>query len=521
MLSRSSCTPRTIVLRCLAAATLSGLVIGCTAPSARLDGDASEQRVFSVALRNISERYIDPVDPGEAMTQGLAQLASIDDRLAIVTRNGAVAITFNGNLIAEYDAPGKDRIGEWAALSAAILRDARSASDSVVVKSQDDIYRLVFSGLVKKLDRYSRYLPPEDAQRSRATRDGYGGIGVTIEATDGEFFIRGVLEDRPAADAGLKTNDRIVEIDGRKFRGLALKEVQDLLRGDIGDTVRVTVQRADAPTPLSRDVVRDHIVPQSVTAHLQDGVLEIRITIFNQGTVGAVRNAIVSTVRKTGSRLTGVVLDLRGNPGGLLDQAIAVADLFMGNGRIVSTSGRHPDSNQIFDATPGQVLIGMPMAVLINGRSASAAEIVAVALRDSGRAAMVGSTSYGKGTVQTIIRLPNRGEINITWARILAPTGLTLASQGIVPAICTNLSVEGLEKLRTRLADRKKTSAPRLTPGFAPQTQLSHFSASRRAACPPSSAQKEHDMEIARLVLANRDIYAVAVAHPAPSIANR
>ena len=323
-------TPRMIVWRCLATAALSGLVVGCTVPSERLDGDASEARVFSVALRNITERYIDPVDPGEAMTEGLAQLASIDDRLAIVARNGAVAITFSGNLIAEYHAPGKDRIGEWAALSAAILRDARSASDSIVVTSQDDIYRSVFSGLVKKLDRYSRYLTPEDAQRSRATRDGYGGIGVTIDATDGEFFIRGVLEDQPAAEAGLKTNDRIVEIDGKKVRGLALKEVQELLRGDIGDIVRLTVQRTDAPTPLNHDVVRDHIVPQSVTAQQEDGVLEIRITIFNQGTVGAVRKAIVNAVRKTGSRLTGIVLDLRGNPGGLLDQAIAVADLFMG-----------------------------------------------------------------------------------------------------------------------------------------------------------------------------------------------
>lgn len=513
--------PHFVARRFLAAAILSMLVVGCAGPTAEHGGDPAEKRVFSVALHNLAERYIDPIDAGQTMIQGLAQLSSIDDRLAIVGRDGAVAITFDGNQIAEYQAPAKDDIGEWASLSAAIIRDARSASDTIVAQSQDDIYRSVFSGFIQNLDRYSRYLPPDAARRSRATRDGFGGIGITIEVTDGEFIIHRVLADRPADAAGLKANDRITQIDGKPVKGLPLREVLNLLRGDIGDAVRVTVQRFDDPSPLNHDVIRDHIVPQSVTAQQNGTLLVIKLTIFNQGTVGAVRKAVVDAVRRMGSGLTGIVLDLRSNPGGLLDQAIAVADLFMGHGRIISTKGRHPDSMQIFDATPGEVLNGMPMVVLINGRSASAAEIVGVALRDSGRAAMIGSTSYGKGTVQTIIRLPNRGEMNITWARIVAPTGVTLASQGIVPAICTNLSAEKLGLLRRKLADRRRPSKITEMPGFAPQTNLSHFSAGRRAACPPSNVKPAHDMEIAQLVLANRDVYAVAIARPAPNIAER
>jgi len=513
--------PHFIARPFLATATLCMLVVGCAGPAAKHGGDPEEKRVFSVALHNLTQRYIEPIDTGQTMIQGLAHLASIDDRLAILGRDGAIAITFEGNTIAEYAAPAKDDIGEWASLSAAIIRDARSASASVVAQSQDSIYRSVFAGLIKNLDGYSRYLPPDDARRSRATRDGYSGIGIKISVTDGEFIIHRVLADRPAAAAGLKTNDQITQIDGQPVKGLPLKEVRRLLRGDMGDTVRITVRRTDAPAPLNHDVIRDHIVPQSVTTRQSGSTLEIKLTIFNQGTVGAVRKAVVDAVRRMGSGLTEIVLDLRSNPGGLLDQAIAVADLFMENGRIVSTKGRHPDSNQIFDATPGEVLNGLPMVVLINGRSASAAEIVGVALRDSGRAAIVGSTSYGKGSVQTIIRLPNQGEMNITWARIMAPTGMTLASQGIVPAICTNLSPEKLQALKEKLADPKKASGITALPGFAPQASLSHFSADRRAACPPSNAKPVHDLEIARLVLANRDIYAVAIANPATNIAER
>ena len=153
------------------------------------------------------------------------------------------------------------------------------------------------------------------------------------------------------------------------------------------------------------------------------------------------------------------MLDLRGNPGGLLDQAIAVSDLFLTRGRIISTKGRHPESNQLFDASPGEVLPDVPMVVVVNGRSASAAEIVAVALRDSGRAAIVGSTSFGKGSVQTIIHLPNHAELNITWARIFAPSGQTLDSQGVVPAICTNVSGKRMAKILAALASQGKYSA--------------------------------------------------------------
>ncbi len=498
----------------LAALLAVALLAGCAASRPDYGGDPSEERVFSVALKNLKSRYIEKIDLGNTMIQGLVQLASIDDRFAVFRANGAVKVMFDSAVIAEYPAPGPDNVEEWASLGAAVLRDARAASDHVVVENKDGVYKAVFKGVIQGLDRYSRYLSPDEANRNRASRDGYGGIGITVESSDGDYIVRQVLTGTPAEKAGLKSRDVITGIDGKPVHGLPFNELLKKLRGDIGDTVRLTLLRPGEKGEIDRTVVRDHIVPPSVTTRMQDGVLEIKVSIFNQGTVGAVRRAVVDAVRDQGSKLTGIVLDLRNNPGGLLDQAIGVADLFLEQGRIVSTIGRHPRSNQIFDATPGKVLSDLPMAVLINGRSASAAEIVGVALRDSGRAAMIGSTSFGKGTVQTIVRLPNKGEMNITWARIMAPTGQTLASQGIVPAVCTNLSPDDLAALRRILSDRTNYGDMKVAPGFAIQARLSHFSSARREACPPSGARQNHDVDIARLLLSNPPAYAVAVAHP-------
>ncbi|MDA0991767.1 MAG: S41 family peptidase, partial [Verrucomicrobia bacterium] len=218
--------------------------------------------------------------------------------------------------------------------------------------------------------------------------------------------------------------------------------------------------------------------------------------------------------------LVGIMLDLRGNPGGLLDQAIAVSDLFLTQGRIISTRGRHPDSNQLFEASPGQVLPGVPMVVVVNGRSASAAEIVAVALRDSGRAAIVGSTSFGKGSVQTIIRLPNHGELNITWARIFAPSGQTLDTQGVVPAICTNVSGNQMSEILAALASQG--NYPALDPArLRFQAHQPHYSAERRTACMPTDRQEPNDLLAARLLLKNRVSYAAATSRLAPTIAER
>ena len=498
---------------------LAGVLLAGCAPTPRFTGDSARQ-LFLTTLETLDDRYIEPIDPSTLMMSGLSQLSTIDERLEISRTPNSITLSVNGGIVAERTMPAPHDIHGWSGLAADMIVAARRESPSVTARDADHVYDSIFHGIVDGLDRYSRYLPPDDALNSRASREGFGGIGVQIDSVDGDFVIRTVYPDRPATLAGLKVDDRITHVDGRAVNGLDLRAVVRRLRGRVGDTVRLTIQRAGTPRPFDREIVRDYIVASTVTVHGHDRILEAKLTGFNTGTVGELRRAIVRMAREIGPGLEGVVLDLRGNPGGLLDQAIAVSDLFMTRGRIISTKGRHPESNQLFDASPGEVLPGVPMVVIVNGRSASAAEIVAVALRDSGRAAVVGSTTFGKGTVQTIMRLPNHGELNITWARIHAPSGQTLDAQGIVPAICTNISEAAAKTLLATLGAR--ADKPVVDPlKLRLQARQPHYSADRREACRPSDHNGAHDLEAARLLLGNRALYASAIAQLPPTIAER
>ena len=502
----------------IAISALTALSLAGCAPTVT-DTGSSARNVLSVAMEALDDRYLDPIKPDVVMMTGLSRLSRVDGRLTIWRTPGSVILAVDGETIVERQTPASDNLYGWAELGAQIVSDARVASSQVATTSQDGIFNPIFAGLVEGLDRYSRYLPPDDAVNSRASREGFGGIGIQIDLTDNDIVIQKIYPNRPAIVAGLKKNDRISHVDGHPTRGLSLGDVVKRLRGRVGETVTVTIQRPGLVAAFKREIVRDYIVASTVDIKENGNILEIRLSGFNTGTVGTLRRAIVDSARKIG-RVDGMIFDLRGNPGGLLDQAIAVSDLFLTRGRIISTKGRHPESNQTFDASPGEVLPGVPMVVVVNGRSASAAEIVAVALRDSGRAAIVGSSSFGKGTVQTIIRLPNHGELNITWARLYAPSGQTLDRQGVVPAICTNRPAKALKALMSSLNQSDERSTIDMI-GLRLQSRMPHFSDDRHVACKPTNVQNDQDIAAARLLLRNKALYATSVAHLAPNVAER
>ena len=500
------------------AVVITWLLSGCA--QIPVEETLSAKDVFSEGIEALDDRYIEPVQPGDIMMSGLSQLSNVDENLAVSRTAKFVSLSYEGLPVAEHRVPATHDVDGWSKLGAHVLVDARRASPALVGYSQEALLNLVFQGLVSGLDRYSRYLSPEDARNSRASREGFGGIGVQLDEVDGEYFVRTTFPDHPAVAAGLLPHDKIIRIDGKSLRGLRLFDVVNRLRGRVGEAVNVTIERKGVAKAFDRRIVRDYIVTSTVDVRQRDKILEVRLTGFNSGTVGALRRAIVKAAREIGPGLQGIVLDLRGNPGGLLDQAIAVSDLFLTHGRIISTKGRHPDSNQLFDASPGEVLPGVPMVVMVNGRSASAAEIVAVALRDSGRAAIIGSTTYGKGSVQTIIRLPNQAELNITWAHIFAPSGQTLDTQGIVPAICTNVSHQRMDKILAALESRGKYSLVEPA-SLRSQAGKPHYSAEGRKACMPSERRDAEDVHVARLLLTNRTSYAAATGQLAPVVAKR
>ncbi len=476
--------------------------------------------LLTVALENLADRYIEPLQPGAMSINGLRKLVAVDAMLSIDQTEHGVALSVDGSTTLQRALPEDTDLHGWADLTVQLVNKARSQSTAIGELSEAETHKLLLTGIIENTDKYSRYLPPDAAGRSRATRDGFGGIGVVLDQRNDRVIIRSVTPNNPADEAGVKAKDWITHIDGKSTLGLSVGRVAKLLRGKISQPVRIRVVREGLDKPLSLSVIRDHVIRQSVISRHAQNVVILRIKTFNQGTVSTFRKAIVKAVKEMGSDLKGIVLDLRNNPGGLLDQAIAVADLFMVRGRIISTKGRHAESNQIFDASPGQVLADMPMVVLINGRSASAAEIVAAALRDSGRAALIGSTSYGKGTVQTIVRLPNTAEYHLTWARILAPSGQTLDSQGIVPVICTNISRDRLETVKSALASGGDNLSA-VQKIYRPHAALSHYSRTHKLACPPSPIRPSDDLETAKLLLMNNKIYKSTIAHPPTNLAER
>jgi len=495
------------------------IIAGC-ASDIEKQNNLESGNLLTVALEHLTDRYIEPLQPGAMSINGLKKLTALDPTIDIDRQETHITLSVDGTTLASHNLPDETDIHEWADLTVQLVNRARSLSSTLAHLSENETHKLLLSGIIENTDKYSRYLPPNAAGRSRETRDGFGGIGAVLDQVKDGIFIRSVTPNNPAAEAGLRENDQITHISGKSILGLSLGRVVKLLRGEVGKPVDIRINRENLEEPLSVTVVRDRVIRQSVVSRHAQNIAIIRIKSFNQGTVRTLRKAIAKTVKEMGSDLKGVVLDLRSNPGGLLDQAIAVADLFMIKGRIISTKGRHAESNQIFDATPGEILAGIPMAVLINGRSASAAEIVAAALRDSGRAAVIGSTSYGKGSVQTIVRLPNTAEYHLTWARILAPSGQTLDSQGIVPVICTNISRDKLEDLKATLSKEEGNSSA-IQKIYRPQAELPHYSKTRKLACPPSSVRPTDDLESAKLLLMNNKIYRYTIAHPPTNLAER
>jgi carboxyl-terminal processing protease len=263
----------------------------------------------------------------------------------------------------------------------------------------------------------------------------FGGLGIEVTMENGFVKVVSPIDDTPAAAAGLKPNDFIIAIDGESVQGLSLAEAVDRMRGPINSAIKLTIKR-DVKDPFDVTLKRAVVKIQSVKSSLQGSdVGYIRISSFNEQTDSGLQAAMKSLRDQAGTKLAGIVLDLRNNPGGLLDQAIAVSDDFLEKGEIVSTRGRRAEDAQRYDAKPGDITNGLPMVVLINGGSASASEIVAGALKDHHRAILLGTKSFGKGSVQTIIQLPGHGAIRLTTARYYTPSGRSIQAEGITPDI--------------------------------------------------------------------------------------
>ncbi len=312
----------------------------------------------------------------------------------------------------------------------------RVRSEYVEEVADKDLIEYAVNGMLSSLDPHSSYLNEERFNEMKVeTRGQFGGLGIEVTMENGLVKVVSPIDDTPAFRAGIQAGDYIVKIDGEAVMGLTLSDAVKMMRGKVGTTIDLEIHRENMEAPMEVTLTRDVINIKSVRHRVEGNAGYIRITQFSQNTDEGVREAVEDIKKQLGGKLIGYVLDLRNNPGGLLDQAIAVSDDFLETGEIVSTRGRKEDDTKRDNATPGDIAGGLPVVILINGGSASASEIVSGALQDHKRAIVLGTKSFGKGSVQTVIPLPGHGAMRLTTARYYTPSGRSIQATGIEPDI--------------------------------------------------------------------------------------
>ena len=305
----------------------------------------------------------------------------------------------------------------------------------------EKLIEAAINGMLTSLDPHSSYMAPKDfADMREQTKGEFGGLGIEVTQEEGFIKVVSPIDGTPAAEAGMQSGDFITHVNGESVLGLTLDQAVDMMRGEVGSEILITVVRKDVPDPFDVSIIRDVIKLTAVKGRLEGHTAVLRVTTFNEQTYPNLEESLKKAITDAGGidKINGVVLDLRNNPGGLLNQAIQVSDAFLESGEIVSTRGRNPEDGERFNATPGDLTGGKPMVVLINGGSASASEIVAGALKDHRRAVVIGTKSFGKGSVQTVMPLKGDGAMRLTTARYYTPSGRSIQALGVAPDIVVN-----------------------------------------------------------------------------------
>ncbi|MDG1470219.1 MAG: S41 family peptidase [Ascidiaceihabitans sp.] len=314
----------------------------------------------------------------------------------------------------------------------------RIRSQYVEEVDTSDLIEAAIDGMLTSLDPHSSYLSPDDAASMRVqTRGEFGGLGIEVTQEEGFVKVVSPMDGTPADEAGMQAGDFITHVDGESLLGLTLDEAVGKMRGPVGAEIIITVVREGESEPFDVSLIRATIELQAVRSRTEGETVVLRVTTFNDKTTPNLTEQLAEKVEELGGMdaVNGFVIDLRNNPGGLLTQAIRVSDAFLEKGEIVSTRGRNPEEGDRFNATPGDLAMGKPVVVLINGGSASASEIVAGALQDHRRAIVIGTKSFGKGSVQTIMPLRGEGAMRLTTARYYTPSGRSIQSLGVSPDI--------------------------------------------------------------------------------------
>lgn len=424
-----------------------------TAPRLARADLASMFATFNAVLDQVRAQYIEVTDDRRLLAGAIAAMRKTAPAPQTVANSAGDTAGRSGDLPSDID-------GFYSAALVVLNNRPTAVDDQRLVQS-------AIAGMLASLDPHSNYIDaPSFKALTMQSKGEFGGLGVEIMLENGDFRVVSPIDDSPAARAGIRANDLITHVDGNALEGLTLNEAVGRIRGPLGSRVSLTLLRQGHVGPIDLSAVREVIRVNPIRARMEGSdVGYIRLSQFNGQTTEMLRTQIAALSKDTGSKLKGFIIDVRNNPGGLLDQVVSVADNFLDRGEIVSTRGRKPDAAARFAAKPGDILKGKPLVVLVNGGTAAGAEILAAALQDNRRATIVGSRSFGKGTVQTIIPLgPDAGAIRLTTASYTTPAGRQIQARGIEP------DIEALQTVPDEVAGKEAARGEAALPGHLPGT---------------------------------------------------
>jgi carboxyl-terminal processing protease len=508
----------TIFLLCL---VLQGGLFSRSADAATTTGfnTADAAQVWGAALTYIAPRSLQKLTVPQMTLWGLNGLAALDPDLNTTLQDGQLRLYGPNALILAVPVPADPNDATaWGQAAAQIAAAGYAASPALQAAGTSGIVANFFDELFNHFDPYSRYEPPQQAAQDELMIMGLGGTGLTLAAQNNHVVVTTVAADSPAETAGIAPGNVIVAVNGQAAWPSGVAALNTAMNGIAGSSIALAVQDPDdgssPPDTQEMTLTRGYIPPQSVfiLPSLVPGVAVLRITGFNKGTADQFGAAMAQLMSQSPPP-SGLVLDLRGNRGGVLRQAVLVADSLLPNGEIAQAQGRDPDATQDFKAEGSDLSNGAHLAVLVDGQTASAAEILAAALADNGRAVIIGSETLGKGLVQTITSLPDGGELFITWSRVLAPRGWPLQSLGVMPQLCTSLGAATVEMQMASLAKGQNMLAPALTQARAMRAPVGVDDVlSLRGHC-PASIGTDLDLTAAAWVLQNQTAYKTALMH--------
>lgn len=465
--------------------------------------------VYVEALAFMEPRVLEQTPVSRMTIWGLRGLTALDPELSATVADGRVKLAQRGRPVFETSVPRDENPVAWANTAAAVAVAAEGLSPAVRRAGAVGLIQSFFDELFNHLDPYSRYVGPTAADEDRQKREGRAGLGIGVVARGGAIVVQTIIRDGPGEAMGLRVGDAILFIDRKSVRGMDARAVLNLLEGEEDTAVQVTWRGRDGRV-REASTAREMVPPETVFAENIGNILVVRVTGFSRTT----DTHLMTVLRDSfsgGRPVDGIIVDLRGNRGGLLRQAVSAADILLPPGVVAITAGRAPEANHVWQSYADELGEDVPVVVIVDGRTASAAEILAAALADRGRAVVIGSATLGKGLVQTIDPLPDGGELFISWSRVLAPLGWPIHGLGLLPQVCTSRGGDSVRRQLDALAGRRLLMANdliahRQARAPLPQARMQAL----RGACPPAEG-RESDVDTARQLIVNPVAYQSAL----------